>query len=172
MNHNFKQYFIADLLLDAKYPSDRARARKLAEVMGIKNVTAQTQVQRARHYGMIPRRQKAGLLSPRRHPDVPHKHESFYIYCIECITPNHFYIGQSGNIAERLRSHERGNTPFMREHGISRYYIVAQAFSRLDALRIEYLLYTALKQRGVITGGMGYKESNDLMTQYRTTLGY
>lgn len=39
---------IRSLLRDAGYPSDRARARKLAEIKGISEVTAQTKIARSR----------------------------------------------------------------------------------------------------------------------------
>src|SRR5690349_9775956 len=112
MTQNFLKYVILDLLLNSNYKTDRARARKLAADLKISESTAQTKISRAR------RRLDSLSAAPGRSRDAskrisPPTTTSYYIYCIECINPSHFYIGQSRNIAERLRSHERGDAAFI-----------------------------------------------------------
>lgn len=41
----------------------------------------------------------------------------YYVYVIECETPNHYYVGLTQNFAERMKQHESGTgSEFMSVH--------------------------------------------------------
>jgi predicted GIY-YIG superfamily endonuclease len=79
--------------------------------------------------------------------------ENITVYCIECVTPNHFYVGQSGNFKDRFRRHKKGTAhPFTAKHGVKNLLMQTVAPTRNIALYVEELLFQVLKSKGVTVG--------------------
>ena len=85
-----------------------------------------------------------------------HSLKKFYVYYIECETPNHCYIGQTQDWARRLIQHTRGykKTWFTKQHGVKTSRILCIVQTQGEAQRIEYKYQKCLSKRGYIVGGM------------------
>ena len=78
----------------------------------------------------------------------------FTVYEIWCKTPNHVYVGQTQNLADRKKRHRTGNgAEFVWRHGIDHYKIVLEVETREDAKFIETFRYRELLEEGYIVGG-------------------
>lgn len=85
----------------------------------------------------------------------------FIIYCIECLTPNYLYIGQTAHLIQRLTNHIERNgegTCFTQKHGVKSWCVVDFADTRKEAIAKEELEYYRLLAKGYIVGGFRYLE--------------
>lgn len=70
------------------------------------------------------------------------------VYEIECITPNHRYVGMSENVVHRLGSHLLGRgCVFTQKHGVKAARILCFVESIEEAKRVEQAWYRVLKSR-------------------------
>lgn len=84
----------------------------------------------------------------------------YNIYCIECFTPNHFYVGQSSQVFHRLYQHTRGQgSRFTKEHGVKFWSVVNDAVDYEDALIKEFREYQYQKSLGHVVGGFSKYEN-------------
>ena len=148
MNPNFAHYLFVDFLLNPQFKTDRSRARAIAKIANIPEGTAQTRISRAR------KKLSEGGLSRQTLMGLPLQPDGYFVYCIECNMPNHFYVGQTAYLEERIKKHftNRGAV-FTRKHGAKQWFLVTKTNSRHDALKLEVLLWQVLKHKGVIAGG-------------------
>src|SRR5215470_4418492 len=65
----------------------------------------------------------------------------FDVYCVSCVTPNHYYFGITKNRQSRFKDHERGRTPFTAFHGVKKIEVAA---SSLPDKRLAELLENEL----------------------------
>jgi predicted GIY-YIG superfamily endonuclease len=65
----------------------------------------------------------------------------FDVYCVSCVTPNHYYFGITKNRESRFKHHENGRTPFTAFHGVKTIEVVA---SSLPDKRLAELLESEL----------------------------
>lgn len=90
----------------------------------------------------------------------------FYVYCIECLEPNHFYVGQTENFEHRKISHQNGTgARFVRKHVFKNIHLITTAPTRDIAKQIESLLYKVLRRKGVVVGGFGRPNTVPIWTQ-------
>jgi len=52
----------------------------------------------------------------------------FDVYCVSCVTPNHYYFGITKNRQSRFKDHEKGRTPFTAFHGVKKIEVAASSF--------------------------------------------
>jgi predicted GIY-YIG superfamily endonuclease len=65
----------------------------------------------------------------------------FDVYCVSCVTPNHYYFGITKNRQSRFKDHEKGRTPFTAFHGVKKIEVAA---SSLPDKRLAELLENEL----------------------------
>lgn len=152
MTPNFKEYVIRDLLLNPNYLSDRARARALSVLTKQSESATQTQISRVKRKqaGSEIKSHPAGRGDPgsRLIPD------GYFVYCIECIIPGYFYVGQTAFINKRIIQHKiNKGAAFVKRYGFKQYFLVTKTKTRKEAINIEVLLWRVLKNKGVIAGG-------------------
>lgn len=65
--------------------------------------------------------------------------DSYYVYLIECVTENHWYVGQTRNMGQRWNIHIAGRASFFtHEHGAKRIAKIWGPFkSQKQVLKIE-----------------------------------
>lgn len=177
---SFEELIIFKLLADPSFSSDRARARELGKLIQVSESTAQTKVSRycralIKGSGVYDRRKKRQFdIIPKAGDELSLSryngaiNGSHWVYCIECRTPNHFYVGMTSNVQRRLNAHlnKQGGSPFTKKHGVKSWFLVTNTRSRAMATEIELMLYLALKKKGIIVGGNEFKEANGRMPDY------
>jgi hypothetical protein len=78
----------------------------------------------------------------------------YTIYLIECKTPNHYYIGQTADIGQRIKRHLRGTgAAFVKRHGFSSWSVLDTAKNLAESKAKELGYYRELCADGVIAGG-------------------
>lgn len=79
------------------------------------------------------------------------------LYLIECVTPNHFYVGITSNYAHRLKTH-RGRTGarFTYRHGVKSAQSVHIYPSERLAKLAERLYVAHLRYQGKKVAGAGF----------------
>lgn len=82
----------------------------------------------------------------------------YWVYCIECVTPNHLYVGQSRKVDERLLAHVQGKVPFTLRHGVKRWCLVTTSCCIDSIRRLEVEEYRRLKSEGYVVGGFSTLE--------------
>jgi predicted GIY-YIG superfamily endonuclease len=72
----------------------------------------------------------------------------FDVYCVSCVTPNHYYFGITKNRQSRFKDHEKGRTPFTAFHGVKKIEVAASSlpYKRLAEL-LENELTMFMKSR-------------------------
>ncbi len=82
-----------------------------------------------------------------------------FVYCIECITPNHIYVGETSQLEIRICAHKyRDGSSFTKRHGVKRWCIVASAATKKEAEKLEREEYLRLKTKGFKMGGFQWRE--------------
>lgn len=171
------------LISDPTFKTDKARGQVLAGILGISEGSARVKISRfqqslsrnhldlsqrvVRHSRPLAWGSGSAPVSPVIPP--PAKGE-YWVYCVECLDPLCFYVGQSGNLQGRVASHIEKEVPFTKEHGIRHIYLVANTPNYPSSLRLELLLYLVLQKKGLIVGGNEYKEIHGLMSSYTQTI--
>jgi predicted GIY-YIG superfamily endonuclease len=51
----------------------------------------------------------------------------FDVYCVSCVTPNHYYFGITKSRQSRFKEHEKGRTPFTAFHGVKKIELAASS---------------------------------------------
>lgn len=78
------------------------------------------------------------------------------LYQIECQTPNHFYVGISSHIEDRLHRHSSGKgAVFTRLHGVKHSTLICTYEDVQAAKMAEWELVKILRSKGHITCGAG-----------------
>jgi predicted GIY-YIG superfamily endonuclease len=86
----------------------------------------------------------------------------WFLYLIECETPNHYYVGISSQPFERERYHRGGRgTPFTELHGVGTFELLAFYDSREEAEKAEQQFTDELRKDTtlVVAGGKGASAS-------------
>lgn len=79
----------------------------------------------------------------------PLKRPYFAVYEIECITPNHKYVGFSGRVEQRLGSHLLGQgAMFTRRHGVKSAKVISTHATVEEAKLAEQAHYRVVKGQG------------------------
>ena len=100
----------------------------------------------------------------------------FYIYEIECDTPNHRYVGQTKDIDTRLASHRQepcaltSTVWFTKLHGVKSSRVICIVEPRAEALHIEAEWQIILNQRGYVVGGWQGEAALEEVRQWEFTL--
>ena len=64
--------------------------------------------------------------------------EKYFVYVIECRTPNHYYVGFTRNLYQRITQHNTGiGSEFTKIHGVKRVVETFYYFTEDDALAAE-----------------------------------
>ena len=83
----------------------------------------------------------------------------YFIYCIECITPNHLYVGQTGHLVRRITNHKLGRgSRFTLRHGVKRWCVVTSADTIDKIKELEVAEYKRLKGIGYVVGGFSVSD--------------
>ena len=97
--------------------------------------------------------------------------KTYFVYEIECNTPNHFYVGLTEDFDRRIRQHQGpcGGSVFTKTHGVKSAKVVTTSESLDEAKRLEWLHVQTLDKEGFVVRGAGRtglspvaKESNNL----------
>lgn len=86
----------------------------------------------------------------------------YWVYCIECVTPRHLYIGQSRKVEERILAHRWGKVGFTARHGVERWCLLGSPCCLAATLKAELDEYRRLKAAGYIVGGFSTRENAQL----------
>jgi predicted GIY-YIG superfamily endonuclease len=71
------------------------------------------------------------------------------VYEIECLTPNHYYVGMSGQVEKRLGNHLLGRgSKFTQRHGVKSARIIGWFESEADAKLAEQTHYRYIRDLG------------------------
>lgn len=81
--------------------------------------------------------------------------DTWFLYLIECQTPDHYYVGISTAPHERRRRHEGGyGAKFTQIHGVKTFELLTTYPSLAEALKAEYNLTKDLREmEGLIVAG-------------------
>lgn len=133
------QDWLEKLVADSSYSRDSDRAKVLATYCGINVRAAKTRISRFRKSHILHSLPRVVEVGP------------FWVYCIECILPGHFYVGQTGSIAHRINQHRNGcGARATAKYGVKNYMAICRCPTREMALRVESLLYRVLIKKGVL----------------------
>lgn len=80
----------------------------------------------------------------------------YSVYAMICITPNHVYVGETSNLANRLKAHRYGEIAFTRRHGILECYVISTHTTEDGAKSAERDLVLYFWNHGVRTAGGGW----------------
>lgn len=84
----------------------------------------------------------------------------FTLYQVECMTPNHFYIGISTDINRRIIEHQNGRgARFTRKHGVRTITLLQTFPSATAAKKAERETVIALQNHGLIAAGAAWCQS-------------
>jgi len=73
----------------------------------------------------------------------------FTVYEIICETPNHRYVGQTGQIENRITAHMEGRgAKFTQRHGFDSWRVIKAVATRTAAKAVERAHYYKLKNQG------------------------
>jgi predicted GIY-YIG superfamily endonuclease len=84
----------------------------------------------------------------------------FYLYEIECLTPNYFYVGISETPDRRIEWHRRGLAArFTAKHGVKAHRILWRFSGEGAAKKAEWSRVKQLEERGHVVRGGGRSKS-------------
>ena len=87
------------------------------------------------------------------------KQKKELIYVLECITPNHFYVGYTQNFSSRLSNHRHGRgAMFTKLHGVKRVIGTFEGSKDLERKIVVWLL-EAGPQFTIVGGPYSYAAS-------------
>jgi predicted GIY-YIG superfamily endonuclease len=100
-----------------------------------------------------------------------------YAYVIDCLTPNHVYIGQTDNLHLRLLEHAGkclrprfNRSPFLVKHGFEGLRWFTECTSRKKAIRLEQVLTKAFMKDGFVVRSDWTETLKDGSTRMRPAL--
>lgn len=86
-----------------------------------------------------------------------------HVYVIECLTANHFYVGATQHLIDRIRSHRRGGgARATAKFGFKKLAQVIEVCDMEQAKKLEKLLVLRLRQNaGYIVYGAGWTPTKE-----------
>jgi predicted GIY-YIG superfamily endonuclease len=86
------------------------------------------------------------------------------VYLIECETPDHWYVGVSGDYQERLDAHAAGaGAAFTRLHGVKASTVIQEVSNMEAAKAVERTVTEALRRvPGLRVAGAGWSPAKSV----------
>lgn len=77
----------------------------------------------------------------------------YTVYQIECVTPNHYYVGQTGDFWHRIDRHIRGQgAEWTRKHGVKLVSVIGEADNQPAARQLESARVKEMRSCGIKVG--------------------
>lgn len=87
--------------------------------------------------------------------------DTWFLYRIECRTPDHFYIGVTTQPIHRKTKHEQGaGAQFTQCHGVKDFVILAAYDSKAEALSAEHRTVVEIRDKGFTVAGSGWTQTH------------
>jgi len=75
--------------------------------------------------------------------------EIYYVYVINCLTPDYVYIGMTKHLEHRISKHKAGEgSAFTKRFGYKEHYVVGTFESKSEAKKYEGRMFHGLKKEG------------------------